>query len=242
MGKVLSKVDKARGIPESRSTNSTTPATKPQSSQATTTTDSQVTLTGLAAKITELSETLTKSLTENNVPLCTFDVDSPATYATPSPDIYMQRQKLIETAMDLIYLSQGPNESIFNYAHNVSFLSTSTLASSDRFCKGHARCRLSQRPQLLQLLGRGTTGWISLLRRHRKTHQPTPRRRHSFRKTRDNPSDFRRDGAWKDIFANQALLPLSTTGSLQGSESPTHHDSRTFGWTVDGSALCSGKV
>lgn len=82
--------------------------------------ESQTTLNSLAAKIGELAETLTKTLKENDVPLCTFDIDSPASYATASSDIYMQRQTLIETAMDLIYLTQGPQESIFNYAHSVS--------------------------------------------------------------------------------------------------------------------------
>ena len=81
--------------------------------------ESQPTLNSLAAKVGELADTLTKSLKENNVPLCTFDVDSPASYATASSDIYMQRQTLIETLTDMIYLTQGPQESIFNYAHSV---------------------------------------------------------------------------------------------------------------------------
>ncbi|KAF2742604.1 S-adenosyl-L-methionine-dependent methyltransferase [Sporormia fimetaria CBS 119925] len=78
----------------------------------------QTTLLTLAAKISEQAETLTKSLKDNNVPMCDFTVDSPATYASPSPEIYMQRQGLIESLMDMIYLTQGPNESIFNYAHS----------------------------------------------------------------------------------------------------------------------------
>jgi hypothetical protein len=82
-------------------------------------TDSKPTLNSLAARISSLADTLTKSLKENDVPPCTFDVDSPASYATPSSDIYFQRQTLIETLMDMIYLTQGPQESIFNYAHNV---------------------------------------------------------------------------------------------------------------------------
>lgn len=84
--------------------------------------DSQPTLNSLAAKITELSQKLTSSLEENNVPLCNFSVDSPAAYETHNPDIYMQRQTLIETLTDMIYLTQGPQESIFNYAHSVSVL------------------------------------------------------------------------------------------------------------------------
>jgi hypothetical protein len=83
--------------------------------------ESQPTLASLAAKIGSLAETLTKSLQDNNVPPCTFDIDSPPSYATASSDIYMQRQTLIQTLTDMIYLTQGPQESIFNYAHNVSY-------------------------------------------------------------------------------------------------------------------------
>lgn len=84
--------------------------------------DSQTTLKSIATRIQELADTLTKSLEENKVPPCTFSKDSPPTYATASPEIYMQRQTLIETLLDMVYLTQGPQESIFNYAHGVSIL------------------------------------------------------------------------------------------------------------------------
>jgi hypothetical protein len=83
-------------------------------------TEEQPTLNGLAKKIQDLTQSLTESLENNDVAPCTFAVDSPATYATASPEIFMMRQTLIETLQDMIYLTQGPNESIFNYAHSVS--------------------------------------------------------------------------------------------------------------------------
>jgi hypothetical protein len=80
--------------------------------------DSQATLNSLAAQITELASTLTETLKKENVPPTTFGIDSPPTYAGGSSDVYMQRQGLIEKLTDLIYLAQGPQESIFNYAHS----------------------------------------------------------------------------------------------------------------------------
>lgn len=81
--------------------------------------DSRETLLTLASKISELAQSLTDSLQKENVPLCTLDKDSPPSYASPSPDIYMQRQTLVQTLTDMIYLTQGPQESIFNYTHSV---------------------------------------------------------------------------------------------------------------------------
>lgn len=82
--------------------------------------ESRETLLTLASKISELAQSLTDSLQKENVPLCTLDKDSPPSYASPSPDIYMQRQSLVQTLTDMIYLTQGPQESIFNYTHSVS--------------------------------------------------------------------------------------------------------------------------
>jgi hypothetical protein len=82
--------------------------------------ETQPTLVSLAAKITELSETLSSYLRENNIPAPTFAADSPTSYANLSPEIFMTRQVLLDTLMDLWYLTQGPSESIFNYVHTVS--------------------------------------------------------------------------------------------------------------------------
>ncbi|KAG9233480.1 sterigmatocystin 8-O-methyltransferase [Amylocarpus encephaloides] len=81
-------------------------------------TDTQPTLNSLAAKISALSDTLTKYLSENNVPTPTFSADSPTSYENLSPEIFMTRQVLLDAVNDLWYLTQGPSESIFNYVHN----------------------------------------------------------------------------------------------------------------------------
>ena len=80
----------------------------------------QPTLNELAVKITELSETFTRYLKENNVPEPTFAADSPTRYSNLSAEIFMTRQHLLDALTDMWYLTQGPSESIFNYAHNVS--------------------------------------------------------------------------------------------------------------------------
>ncbi|KAI1096292.1 sterigmatocystin 8-O-methyltransferase [Rostrohypoxylon terebratum] len=78
----------------------------------------QPTLNELAAKITELSETFTRFLKENNVPEPTFAADSPTSYSNLSAEIFMTRQYLLDALTDMWYLTQGPSESIFNYVHN----------------------------------------------------------------------------------------------------------------------------
>ncbi|KAI1804354.1 S-adenosyl-L-methionine-dependent methyltransferase [Daldinia bambusicola] len=80
--------------------------------------DSQPTLNSLAAKITELSETFTKYLKENNISQPTFAADSPTSYSNLSPEIFVTRQLLADALSDLWYLSQGPSESIYNYVHS----------------------------------------------------------------------------------------------------------------------------
>ncbi|CAI4214100.1 unnamed protein product [Parascedosporium putredinis] len=77
------------------------------------------TLTELAAKVTELTQTFTTYLQENNIPEPTFSADSPTNYATLSPEMFMVRQHLTDALNDMWYLTQGPSESIFNYVHSV---------------------------------------------------------------------------------------------------------------------------
>ncbi|KAI5919442.1 sterigmatocystin 8-O-methyltransferase [Camillea tinctor] len=79
----------------------------------------QPTLNSLAAKITELSGTLTKYLEENKIQAPTFSEDSPTSYTGLSPEIFMTRQVLLDAITDMWYLTQGPSESIFNYVHSV---------------------------------------------------------------------------------------------------------------------------
>lgn len=83
-------------------------------------TDAQPTLNSLAAKISELSESLTGFLRDNDVPQPTFAADSPTSYSKLTPEAFSLKQQLADSLMDLWYLSQGPSESIFNYVHTVN--------------------------------------------------------------------------------------------------------------------------
>ncbi|EEP81703.1 conserved hypothetical protein [Uncinocarpus reesii 1704] len=79
--------------------------------------DTQPTLSDLAAKITELSETFTRHLRENDVQPPTFAANSPISYSKLTPEMFYIRQMLADALMDMWYLTQGPSESIFNYVH-----------------------------------------------------------------------------------------------------------------------------
>ncbi|ROT38016.1 S-adenosyl-L-methionine-dependent methyltransferase [Sodiomyces alkalinus F11] len=81
-------------------------------------TDSQPTLKGLAAKVAEVTEAFTRTLEENKIPEPTFAADSPTSYSGLTGEMFLQRQQLLDHLNDMIYLVQGPSESIFNYAHN----------------------------------------------------------------------------------------------------------------------------
>ncbi|RYP92184.1 hypothetical protein DL770_001691 [Monosporascus sp. CRB-9-2] len=80
--------------------------------------DSQLTLNELAAKITELSASLTRQLAEKNIPAPTLAADSPVKYADMTAEMFVTRQLLTDALNDMWYLSQGPSESIYNYVHN----------------------------------------------------------------------------------------------------------------------------
>ncbi|KND91784.1 6-hydroxytryprostatin B O-methyltransferase [Tolypocladium ophioglossoides CBS 100239] len=75
------------------------------------------TLNDLAAKITELTETLSRFLTDNSIPEPSFAADSPTSYTGLTAESFMVRQALFDALMDMIYLTQGPSESIFNFVH-----------------------------------------------------------------------------------------------------------------------------
>ena len=79
------------------------------------------TLASLAAKITDLSQTLSHYLQKNEIPAPSFAANSPTSYTGLSPDIFMTRQVLLDSLMDMWYLAQGPSESIFNTVHNVCY-------------------------------------------------------------------------------------------------------------------------
>ncbi|KAK7992587.1 hypothetical protein PG988_001381 [Apiospora saccharicola] len=66
------------------------------------------TLESLAAQITELSGALSKQMKENN----------PDQLLQPDGEMFMIRQKLLDSLNDMWWLAQGPSESIFNYCHS----------------------------------------------------------------------------------------------------------------------------
>lgn len=78
-------------------------------------------LVDLASKVTELSETFTRFLEETNSPTPSFAADSVTSYENLTPEMFQTRQLLLDTLMDMCYLTQGPSESVFNYVHTVSF-------------------------------------------------------------------------------------------------------------------------
>jgi len=81
----------------------------------------QPTLDGLAAKIGELSGTLSRYLAEQNIPAPTFAADSPTSYSGRlSVEIFNIRYLLLDALQDMQYLVQGPSESISDYVHGVS--------------------------------------------------------------------------------------------------------------------------
>ncbi|MBE3041418.1 hypothetical protein IMZ48_02310 [Candidatus Bathyarchaeota archaeon] len=79
----------------------------------------QPTLGDLLIKVNELSESFTKYLSGNGIPLPTFEADSATQYDGLTSEAFVMRQQLLDHLTDLQYLVQGPSESVFNYAHNV---------------------------------------------------------------------------------------------------------------------------
>jgi hypothetical protein len=79
----------------------------------------QPTLESLASKVTELSAALSGYMKQNNMAEPSFAADSPITYPQMPPELFMARQTLQDTLLDMLYLTQGPTESIFNQVHKV---------------------------------------------------------------------------------------------------------------------------
>ncbi|KAF2109815.1 S-adenosyl-L-methionine-dependent methyltransferase [Lophiotrema nucula] len=74
-------------------------------------------LSTLGAKVKELSEQLEQLYKDAKAPVPTLAADSPA--STFTGEIFVVKQKLADAMNDLNIISQGPNESVFNYCHNV---------------------------------------------------------------------------------------------------------------------------
>lgn len=154
--------------------------------------NSQPTLIELAARVTELSETFTKYLKDNNVPQITFAADSPVSYSNMAPETFTLRQTLIDTLQDMWILTQGPSESVFNYVHSVSLLRIKQTASLRVLTSpGNSRRGSPQYPQPLRLLGRRTYRRFSLVPRNSTTRKSPPRCRTACNSARRNPSSLR---------------------------------------------------
>ncbi|KAF2878229.1 sterigmatocystin 8-O-methyltransferase [Massariosphaeria phaeospora] len=82
--------------------------------------ESQATLSSVAAKVTELTAELTKYLADNKLPEPTLGADSATHFPTLAPEMFMQRQHLVDAIQDLWILVQGPSESVFNYVHTAA--------------------------------------------------------------------------------------------------------------------------
>lgn len=81
---------------------------------------SPVTLNDLPAKVTELTQTFTNYLEDSNIPAPTLAADIPTGYEGLTSESFLLRQQLLDALNGIWILTQGPSESIFNYAHNVS--------------------------------------------------------------------------------------------------------------------------
>ncbi|KAF1949188.1 sterigmatocystin 8-O-methyltransferase [Byssothecium circinans] len=80
----------------------------------------QITLTSLAARISELTGTITKHLKEKKLEAPTFAANSPLKFPVIEGDLFVQRQVLLDAINDLHTLIQGPSESVFNYVHTAA--------------------------------------------------------------------------------------------------------------------------
>ncbi|KAF2737468.1 S-adenosyl-L-methionine-dependent methyltransferase [Polyplosphaeria fusca] len=81
--------------------------------------DLRPTLGSLGAKIKDLAESYERLLKENEIEAPTLAADSPVNISKFTPELFMTKQKLADAMNDLSIISQGPSESVFNYAHNV---------------------------------------------------------------------------------------------------------------------------
>lgn len=81
--------------------------------------DGTANLNGLAAKIQSLTAQFTQYLQQHDIAEPSFAPDSPTSYTGLDGPSFMLRQELFDSLMDLVYLTQGPSESIFNYCHTV---------------------------------------------------------------------------------------------------------------------------
>ncbi|XWW92173.1 hypothetical protein V2A60_000096 [Cordyceps javanica] len=74
-------------------------------------------ISSLAAQVSSLAGSFTKSLADVNIAEPNFSSQSPTSYDGLTAELFLQRQGLLDKIMDMWYLFQGPSERIFNYVH-----------------------------------------------------------------------------------------------------------------------------
>jgi hypothetical protein len=77
------------------------------------------TLTSLAKQISDITASITTYLEEKKLTAPSLAADSPTNFPEISPELFHQRQVLLDALNDLTILVQGPSESVFNYVHTV---------------------------------------------------------------------------------------------------------------------------
>jgi len=82
-------------------------------------TDADCTLSALAKQIGDITSSITAYLEEKKLTAPSFAADSPTKFPDLSPELFHQRQVLLDAVNDLTILVQGPSESVFNYVHTV---------------------------------------------------------------------------------------------------------------------------
>ncbi|KAK6855190.1 hypothetical protein PG995_008722 [Apiospora arundinis] len=160
------------------------------------------TLESLATSISELAGALSKQMKDNKVPPVSFAADSPTSYSNLTGEMFMIRQKLLDSLNDMWWLAQGPSESIFNYCHSVGLIATLAAARKSLLgidmvactncTPGHPRRDGAQHPQLLQLLERRAPERLHDLRRHRPRDEAAASRRVPSPAARHDPAHLRR--------------------------------------------------
>ncbi|KAF1998107.1 sterigmatocystin 8-O-methyltransferase [Amniculicola lignicola CBS 123094] len=85
-----------------------------------TTQDASPTLESLASEISSITSKITSYLAENKLQAPTLGADSPTSFPILSPELFVQKQVLIDALNNLSILVQGPEASIFNYVHSAA--------------------------------------------------------------------------------------------------------------------------
>lgn len=84
---------------------------------------SDLTLESLAARVADLTTTLTTALQERNSPQPSFSQDAPD-LLSPAPEVQNPRLQLVETLTKMLHLATGPTEYLIQQCLLVNFPSS----------------------------------------------------------------------------------------------------------------------